>query len=162
MRRRGELVERSFAHVLDRGGMRRAWLRGRENVHKRYLTHVAGFNLGVLIATISGLVIAVMIGFCTDYFTNDEHRPVQQVAAMSKSGSAITIITGMSYGLISVLPSIIGIVLATLLVVWTNAGIRLAFEGNAGPQFQLLALGLLLIFSALLNGFSNRRYGGAG
>jgi transposase len=48
MRRRGELVERSFAHVLDRGGMRRAWLRGRENVHKRYLIHVAGFNLGVL------------------------------------------------------------------------------------------------------------------
>ncbi len=28
--------------------MRRAWLRGRENVHKRYLIHVAGFNLGVL------------------------------------------------------------------------------------------------------------------
>ena len=36
MRRRGEMVERSFAHVLDRGGMRRALLRGRENVHKRY------------------------------------------------------------------------------------------------------------------------------
>ena len=48
MRRRGEMVERSFAHVLDRGGMRRAWLRGRENLHKRYLIHVAGFNLGVL------------------------------------------------------------------------------------------------------------------
>ena len=46
MRRRGEMVERSFAHVLDRGGMRRVWLRGRENVHKRYLIHVAGFNLG--------------------------------------------------------------------------------------------------------------------
>jgi transposase len=38
MRRRGEMVERSFAHVLDRGGMRRAWLRGRQNVHKRYLS----------------------------------------------------------------------------------------------------------------------------
>ncbi len=48
MRRRGEMVERSFAHILERGGMRRAWLRGRENVHKRYLIHVAGFNLGVL------------------------------------------------------------------------------------------------------------------
>ena len=48
MRRRGELVERSFAHILDRRGMRRAWLRGRENLHKRYLIHVAGFNLGVL------------------------------------------------------------------------------------------------------------------
>lgn len=48
MRKRGEMVERSFAHVLDRGGMRRAWLRGRENLHKRYLIHVAGFNLGIL------------------------------------------------------------------------------------------------------------------
>ena len=48
MRLRGEKVERSFAHILDRGGMRRTWLRGRENVHKRYLIHVAGFNLGVL------------------------------------------------------------------------------------------------------------------
>ena len=54
MRRRGELVERSFAHILDRGGMRRAWLRGRENIHKRYLIHVAGFNLGVLMRALYG------------------------------------------------------------------------------------------------------------
>jgi transposase len=40
MRKRGEMVERSFAHILDRGGMRPAWLRGRENVHKRYLVPV--------------------------------------------------------------------------------------------------------------------------
>ncbi len=54
MRRRGELVERSFAHVLDHGGMRRACLRGRENIHKRYLIHVAGFNLGVLMRALHG------------------------------------------------------------------------------------------------------------
>jgi transposase len=54
MRKRGEMVERSFAHILDRGGMRRAWLRGRENVHKRYLIHVAGFNLGILMRAIFG------------------------------------------------------------------------------------------------------------
>ena len=54
MRRRGELVERSFAHVLDRGGMRRTWLRGSLNVHKRYLIHVAGFNLGLLMRALFG------------------------------------------------------------------------------------------------------------
>jgi len=54
MRRRGELVERSFAHILDLGGMRRAWLRGRENIHKRYLIHVAGFNLSVLMRALYG------------------------------------------------------------------------------------------------------------
>jgi hypothetical protein len=54
MRKRGEVVERSFAHVQERGGMRRTWLRGRENVHKRYLVHVAGYNLGILMRVLFG------------------------------------------------------------------------------------------------------------
>ena len=54
MRKRGEIVERSFAHVLERGGMRRTWLRGRQNVHKRYLVHVAGYNLGILMRALLG------------------------------------------------------------------------------------------------------------
>jgi transposase len=53
-RRRAELVERSFALVLDRGGMRRAWLRGRENLRKRYLVHVAGYNLGLVMRLLVG------------------------------------------------------------------------------------------------------------
>ena len=54
MRKRAEIVERSFAHNLERGGMRRTWLRGRENVHKRYLIHVAGHNLGILMRLLIG------------------------------------------------------------------------------------------------------------
>jgi hypothetical protein len=54
MRKRGEIVERSFAHVLVRGGMRRTWLRGHENVHKRYLVHVARYNLGILMRALFG------------------------------------------------------------------------------------------------------------
>ena len=34
--------------------MRRTWLRGRENVHKRYLVHVAGHNLGILMRLMIG------------------------------------------------------------------------------------------------------------
>ena len=51
---RAELVERSFALTLDRGGMRRAWLRGRENLRKRYLVHVAGYNLGLIMRLLVG------------------------------------------------------------------------------------------------------------
>jgi K(+)-stimulated pyrophosphate-energized sodium pump len=72
------------------------------------------FSWGALIATISGLVISVLIGFTTDYFTNDEFRPVRNVAEISASGTGLTIITGFSYGLISIAPAIFGIVLATL------------------------------------------------
>ena len=51
---RAEIVERCFAHNLDRGGMRRTWLRGRENVHKRYLLHIAGHNLSLLMRQLIG------------------------------------------------------------------------------------------------------------
>jgi transposase len=51
---RAEIVERSFAHILDRGGMRRTWLRGRDNIQKRYLLHVAGHNLSLLMRQVIG------------------------------------------------------------------------------------------------------------
>jgi hypothetical protein len=51
---RAEVVERGFALILDRGGMRRAWLRGRENLHKRCLIHVAGYNLGLIMRLLTG------------------------------------------------------------------------------------------------------------
>jgi transposase len=53
MRRRGLMLERPFAHCYETGGMRRAHLRGHENILKRLLIHVAGYNLSlVLRATI--------------------------------------------------------------------------------------------------------------
>ena len=98
MRKRGELVERSFAHVLDRGGMRRTWLCGRENVHKRYLVHVAGYNLGVLMRALFGagtprevaairnafvfvIQAADMIGFVI--LAASDHQPAALIVAVS-------------------------------------------------------------------------------
>jgi transposase len=45
LRRRGEYVERAFCHVLDHGGLRRATLKGCENLSKRYLMGALSFNL---------------------------------------------------------------------------------------------------------------------
>jgi transposase len=55
LRRRGEYVERTFAHVYDTGGMRRTHLRGHTNILKRLLIHVAGFNLGLIMRHLTGL-----------------------------------------------------------------------------------------------------------
>ena len=49
-RRRGELVERPFAHQYETGGLRRVWVRGHENVRKRVLIQAAGCNLGTAAA----------------------------------------------------------------------------------------------------------------
>jgi transposase len=48
MKKRGELIERSFAHCYETGAMRRVHLRGGENVLKRQLIHVGAFNLSLI------------------------------------------------------------------------------------------------------------------
>ncbi len=48
LRKRGELLERPFAHCYETGGMRRTHLRGHARILKRLLVHVAGCNLGLL------------------------------------------------------------------------------------------------------------------
>ena len=55
MKRRGELIERSFAHCYETGGMRRTHLRGHRNILKRLLVHVAGFNLGLVMRMAFGI-----------------------------------------------------------------------------------------------------------
>jgi len=54
LKRRGELVERSFAHCYDTGGMRRRHLRKHSNILKRQLIHVAGFNLSLIFRKLLG------------------------------------------------------------------------------------------------------------
>src|ERR1700677_2211921 len=54
LRRRGELVERSFAHCYDTGGMRRTHLRGHENILKRQLVHMGAFNLSLILRQVLG------------------------------------------------------------------------------------------------------------
>jgi transposase len=54
LRKRGELIERTFAHCYDTGGMRRTHLRKHHNILKRLLVHVAGMNLGLLLRSVYG------------------------------------------------------------------------------------------------------------
>jgi len=55
LRKRGELVERTFAHCYETGAMRRTHLRGHPNILKRLLIHVAGFNLALVMRSLFGI-----------------------------------------------------------------------------------------------------------
>jgi transposase len=92
MRRRAEIVERSFAHNLDRGGMRRTWLHGRDNVHKRYLVHVASHNLGSLMRLLIGAGTpreAAARGLAYFFLVYTEEAVVIILVAASPDGFAI-------------------------------------------------------------------------
>jgi transposase len=54
MRRRGLMLERPFAHCYETGGMRRVHLRGHDNILKRLLIHVGGYNLSLVLRAAIG------------------------------------------------------------------------------------------------------------
>jgi ribose/xylose/arabinose/galactoside ABC-type transport system permease subunit len=105
---------------------------------------------------ISGLVAVVTVA----QFASA--RPDAGVAGNGMALPAITIAVLGGVAITGGIGRVAGVVLATLLIVWLNAGILLAVPGNAGSQFQLFALGIVLIFAALLNGLTQRKYGGTG
>ena len=80
------------------------------------LTAVTSYYLGydwrIWGASAIGLVAGVIIGVTTDYFTSEDKAPVMKTAEASKSGPAINIITGFSYGLRSIILPLIGIGIA--------------------------------------------------
>jgi K(+)-stimulated pyrophosphate-energized sodium pump len=74
-----------------------------------------GLDINLFYATFSGLIAGLVIGVSTDFYTSIDRGPSQKTAESSKSGAAITILTGFSYGLISIVPPILGIGAATIL-----------------------------------------------
>jgi K(+)-stimulated pyrophosphate-energized sodium pump len=75
-------------------------------------TYYLGYDWRVWGAAVIGLVAGVIIGVTTDYFTSEDKAPVTKTAEASKSGPAINIITGFSYGLRSIILPLIGIGIA--------------------------------------------------
>jgi len=113
------------------------------------------FKAYVYAGLISGLVAVVTVA---------QFASARPDAGVSGNGMALPAITIAVLGGVAItggIGRVAGVVLATLLIVWLNAGILLAFVGNDGSQYQLLALGTVLIFAALLNGLTTRRYGGS-
>jgi ribose/xylose/arabinose/galactoside ABC-type transport system permease subunit len=108
----------------------------------------------VLSGVISSLVAVVTVA---------QFASARPDAGTSGNGMALPAITIAVLGGVAItggIGRVSGIILATLLIVWLNAGILLALPGNDGTQFQLLALGLVLVFASLLNGLTKRKYGG--
>ncbi|NLM10244.1 MAG: sodium-translocating pyrophosphatase [Clostridiaceae bacterium] len=116
-------------------------------------TFVFNFEWRISGACIVGLLVGVVIGIATDYFTNDTKKPVQYVARASKSGPAFTILSGISYGMLSVFPAMVGIAIASLLAYKICDPIG---PGYAMFGISMSAVGMLSIVGMII---SNDAYG---
>ncbi|NLM13982.1 MAG: sodium-translocating pyrophosphatase, partial [Epulopiscium sp.] len=116
-------------------------------------TYIFRFEWRIWGASAIGLMIGVIIGIATDYFTDDTKKPVHAVAKASKSGPAFTILSGISYGLISILPAIIGIAFSALAAYKICEPLG---EGYAMFGISMAAVGMLSIVGMII---SNDAYG---
>ncbi|MCD6445564.1 sodium-translocating pyrophosphatase [Candidatus Bathyarchaeota archaeon] len=71
------------------------------------------YDLKIWGSVIIGMVAGVIIGITSDYFTSIDRTPAKKTASVSQTGAALNIITGFSYGLYSVFPSLLGIGVAS-------------------------------------------------
>jgi K(+)-stimulated pyrophosphate-energized sodium pump len=111
------------------------------------------FEWRIWAASAIGLVVGVVIGLASDYFTDDKRPPVHAVAKACESGPAFTILSGISYGLMSALPSMIGIGVSAL------AAYKICEPlGEGYPMFgiAMAAVGMLSIVGMII---SNDAYG---
>jgi len=111
------------------------------------------YSLRIWGATMVGLIVGVIIGITSEYFTSDEKKPVRNVAKASSTGAAFTIISGFSYGLISALPSLVGIGIASLAAYKICEPLG---PGYAMFGISMAAMGMLSIVGMII---SNDAYG---
>jgi K(+)-stimulated pyrophosphate-energized sodium pump len=102
---------------------------------------------GVFWPTIAGLLAGIVIGFTSDYFTDIDQKSVQNTANAAKTGPAIVILEGFSYGLLSIVPSIIGICVA-MIAAWFLAE-QFGVAGTYGVSVS--AVGMLAITGMIIS-----------
>ena len=112
-----------------------------------------GFSWRIWGASAVGLLVGVIIGITTDYFTDDSKPIVRRVAHASGSGPAFTVLSGISYGFISALPAMVGIAVSALVAYKLCEPMG---EGYAVFGISMAAVGMLSIVGMII---SNDAYG---
>jgi len=116
-------------------------------------TYIFNFKWEIWFASTIGLIVGVVIGIASDYFTDDRRKPVHQVAKASESGPAFTILSGISYGLMSTLPSMVGIGISAVAAYKICEPLG---DGYAMFGISMAAVGMLSIVGMII---SNDAYG---
>jgi len=114
------------------------------------ITHYLEYPVQIWGSLTVGLLAGIIIGITTDYFTSIDRFPARRTAEASQTGAAINIITGFSYGLVSMFPPLIGIGIASAVAYFIcELGIGAGF-GVYGVGMS--AVGMLSIVGMIVAG----------
>ncbi len=113
-------------------------------------------DLSIALSAIFGLLAGVFIGFTSDVFTNDKgffrFQPVKNMVDNAERSAANLILSGYSYGLLSAVPSVLGVVVA--LVASYILGSTSTFVGLGGWEGGIYAVAIAAVGLLATNGFT--------
>ena len=98
-------------------------------------------NWLIYFAILAGLIAGVLIGKATEYFTSDTYKPTKKLALSAETGSATTIISGISLGMLSTALPIVIVAACILVAYFVAGGAESASMGLYG--IALAAVGML-------------------
>jgi len=123
--------QKALLHALDRGINTSSFLVVFASLGVLKILGLDNY-LGIWGAVVIGLVVGIIIGKATEYYTSHSHRPTQVIAESASTGPATVIISGIGMGMISTAVPVISVA----------AGIILAFSCASGFDFSNISMGL--------------------
>jgi len=104
-------------------------------------------GLGIFFSAVAGLLAGMVIGITTDFFTSIDRTPVLKTAEAAQTGAAISILSGFSYGIMSIVPPVLGIVVA-MLASWNIAAM---FGVDPFYGIAIAAVGMLATLGMIIS-----------
>ena len=94
-------------------------------------------------SVVVGLLVGIVIGRSTEYYTSQSYRPTQRLSESGKTGPATVIISGIGLGMISTTIPVIAVVVGVILSYWFAAGFDFANINMGLYGIGIAAVGML-------------------
>ncbi len=101
------------------------------------------YSVGIFGAIVVGLIVGIVIGKATEFFTSEEYRPTRKIAESSDTGPATVIISGIGVGMTSTVVPVLAIVTGIILAFLFSSGFDFSNMGEGLYGIGIAAVGML-------------------
>ena len=99
--------------------------------------------VNISFAVVVGLIVGIIIGRSTEYYTSQSYKPTQRLAESGKTGPATVIISGIGLGMVSTTIPVLAVVVGIILSYWLASGFDFANISMGLYGIGIAAVGML-------------------
>lgn len=99
--------------------------------------------VNIAFSVVVGLVVGIIIGQSTEYYTSQSYKPTQKLSESGKTGPATVIISGIGLGMISITIPVIAVVAGIILSYWLASGFDFSNISMGLYGIGIAAVGML-------------------